>query len=264
MSESSSNLFTYLGKPVKDEYGHIVGKMASFLVTPGGRIDGVFIEHGNGHIARYSSDQIKTENEGVVLYSTLKMQADNFCNQIPLLWRKTQAVKDLNEKKKIPEGMYDDLYSSFEGALGQLKSEAENTIADVNEEVERCMKRVKELNSALINLEIEKEIGQIDEESYQTAMHMVKEGLRRINSEKNDFETLKNKLTNLLLDEVQTQTETIEGEAEETEEAEEEAVLSPNNTENLDTALPEPPESPHTTGESPVVVYVKNAEQSNT
>ncbi len=255
MSESTSNLFIYLGKPVKDEYGHIIGTMASFLVTPGGRINGVFIEHGDGRINQYSSDQIKTENDEVVLYSTLKMQANNFCNQIPLLWRKTQAIKDLNEKKKIPEDMYGDLYSSFEGALNQLKTEAESTIADVEKEIENCTQRVKELNSALINLEIEREIGQVDEESYQTAIELVKEGLKRINSEKNDFETLKNKLSNMLLGE--TQKETAEEKAEEKEEA-----LPVSNSESLDTSLPEPPESlPEPTGENPVVVYVKNADQ---
>ncbi|MFP3985210.1 MAG: CdvA-like protein [Candidatus Bathyarchaeia archaeon] len=254
MSESTSNLFGYLGKPVKDEHGHIIGTMASFLVTPGGRINGIFIEHGDGHIKQYSSDQLKSENDEVVLFSPLKMQAYNFCNQIPLLWRKTQAIKDLNEQKKIPEDMYDDLYSSFEGALNQLKTEAEDTIADVNKEVEKCNQRVKELNSALINLEIEREIGQIDDESYQTAIEMVKEGLKRINAEKNDFEALKSKLSNMLLGE--TQQETIEEKAEEREEP-----LPLPSSEPLDTSLPEPPESPDPSGESPVVVYVKNVDK---
>jgi hypothetical protein len=128
MSKQTTNLFTYLGKPVKDEYDRVVGTMASFLVTPGGRVNGIFIEHGNGSIKRYSRDQIRTQNGEVILFSPLKMKANNFCAQIPLLWRKTQAIKDLNEQKKIPENMYDDLYSSFEGALNQLKTEAENTI----------------------------------------------------------------------------------------------------------------------------------------
>ncbi|UCH31719.1 MAG: CdvA-like protein [Candidatus Bathyarchaeota archaeon] len=261
MFESTSNLFSHLGKPIKDEYGHVVGTIASFLVTPGGRVDGVFIEHGDGHIKQYSSDQIKTENEEIMLFSTLKMQADNFCNQIPLLWRKTQAIKDLNDKKKIPEEMYGDLYSSFEGALSQLKAEAESTIAEVESEVDECTKRVKALNSALINLEIEKEIGQIDEESYQTAVEIVKEGLKRINSEKNTFEALRKKLSNLILGESQSETadEMIE---QKVEEEVEETVLPPSN-ESLDTTLPEPPESPQPSGESPVVVYVKNAEEQS-
>lgn len=260
MSESTSTLFTHLGKPVKDEYGHIIGTMASFLVTPGGRINGVFIEHGDGRITQYSSDQIKTENDEVVLFSPLKMEANNFCNQIPLLWRKTQAIKDLNEKKKIPEDMYSDLYSSFEGALNQLKTEAESTITEVEKEIEKCIQRVKELNSALINLEIEREIGQIDEESYQTAIEMVKDGLKRINAEKNDFETLKNKLSNMLLGE--TQKETVEEKLEERTEEKEEILPVPSS-EPLDTSLPEPPETPEPSGESPVVVYVKNVDQSS-
>ncbi|MDH5449198.1 MAG: CdvA-like protein [Candidatus Bathyarchaeota archaeon] len=253
MSESTSNLFTYLGKPVKDEYGHIIGTMASFLVTPGGRINGVFIEHGDGRITRYSSDQVKTENGEIMLFSTLRMKANNFCNQIPLLWRKTQAIKDLNEKKKIPEEMYGDLYSSFEGALNQLKTEAESTITDVEQEIGQCTQRVKELNSALINLEIEREIGQIDEESYQTAIEMVKEGLKRINAEKNDFEILKNQLSNMLLGEASK--EIIEEKTEEKEEP-----LPTPTSESLNTSLPEPPESPEPSGESPVVVYVKNVD----
>jgi vacuolar-type H+-ATPase subunit E/Vma4 len=163
-------------------------------------------------------------------------------------------VKDLNEQKKIPDSMYGDLYSSFEGALNQLKAEAENAIADVEKEVDRCASRVKELNSALINLEIEREIGQISEESYQTAMEIVKEGLRRINAEKNDFETLKNKLSNMLLD--GTAKKLID--EEEAAEEQEEPLPSPTS-EPLETSLPEPPED---SGEPPVVVYVKNADES--
>ena len=248
MSDVTTNLFSYLGKPVKDEYGHIIGTMASFVVTPGGRVNAVFIEHGDGLIKQYSSDQVKTDNEEVVLYAPLRMKATNFCNQIPLLWRKTQAIKDLNEKKKIPEDMYGDLYSSFEGALNQLKTEAESTVTEIDTEIEECTQRVKELNSALINLEIEKEIGQIDEESYQTAIEMVKEGLRRVNAEKSDFESMKSTLSNTLIGETPKET------------TEEESLPAPI-TEPLSTSLPEPPGSTELSEESPVVVYVKNVDQ---
>lgn len=251
MSESTSNIVTYLGKPVKDEHGHVIGTMASFLATPGGRISGVFIEHGDGSIKRYSRDQIKTENNDIVLYSTLKMKANNFCNQIPLLWRKTQALKDLNEKKKIPENMYDDLYSSFEGALNQLKTEAEDVIGDIDSELQKCTQRVRELNSALINLELEKEIGQIDEDSYLTAIELIREGLKRVNAEKNDLNALKSRLDNILLGETKVR--------EEEQPIENETDSTPT-PEPLSTSLPKPPES---SGESPVVVYVKNVDKPN-
>lgn len=246
--------------------------MASFLVTPGGRIDGVFIEHGDGDIKQYSSDQITNANGEVVLSSQLKMKANNFCNQIPLLWRKTQAIRALNEKQKIPDEMYDGLHSSFEGALNQLKTDAEATIADVEEKVTECNGKIKELNSALINLEIEREIGQINDESYQAAIQMVKDGITKLNAEKEDFEALKQKLTNLCLgeelktkdadttDEVAEVAETTTtDETADAEEEKEEPVDSPT-TESMETSLPEPPE---TSGENPVVVYL-NDSQSQT
>jgi hypothetical protein len=247
MSEPTTNLFPYLGKPVKDEYGRIVGTMASFLVTPGGRVNAVFIEHGDGRIKQYSSDQVKTERDEIVLYATLKMRATNFCNQIPLLWRKTQAIKDLNEKKKIPEEMYGDLHSSFEGALNQLKTEAEATVSEVDKEIENCRQRTRELHSALINLEIEREIGQIDDESYQTAIDMVREGLGRVNVEKNDLESLKSKLSNILVGDTAKETP-------------QDITLEPRG-EPLTTSLPEPPDSTELP-ESPVIVYVKNVDKS--
>ena len=89
-------------------------------------------------------------------------------------------------------------------------------------------------------------------------MEMVKEGLKRINPEKKDFEDLKNKLSNMLLGESQTDT------AEEVlEQPEQEATETPTPTptsEPLDTSLPEPPGS---SPESPVVVYVKNVDKPN-
>ena len=237
MSESTPNLFTYLGKPVKDEYGHIIGTMASFLVTPGGRINGVFIEHGDGRITRYSSDQIKTENDEAVLFSPLKMEANNFCNQIPLLWRKTQAIKDLNEKKKIPEDMYSDLYSSFEGALNQLKTDAQTTSNSVDKYIARCNAQIRQLNSALIHLEIEREIGRIDKSSYQTAIEMIKDGLKWAHAEREDLEALKNQMSNMLLGET--------------------PALSPQQDEQA-TAEPSKTPSPPLP-EPPVVVHVKSA-----
>ena len=39
---SNSNLFLYIGKPIKNEYGRIIGKVASFALTPSGKFDAVF------------------------------------------------------------------------------------------------------------------------------------------------------------------------------------------------------------------------------
>ena len=62
MSKSTSNPFLFVGKQIKDEYGRQIGRVASFKVTPTGRIDGIFVEHGDGEFLTYANDQIKIDN----------------------------------------------------------------------------------------------------------------------------------------------------------------------------------------------------------
>lgn len=79
MSNPTPNFFESLGKPIKDEYGRSVGTVASFVVRPNGQVTEIFVEHGDGEIARYSSEQVKVNENEVTLFlhkaeSRLSMQ----------------------------------------------------------------------------------------------------------------------------------------------------------------------------------------------
>jgi len=228
-----SNFFLYIGKPVKDEYGRQVGKIASFAVNPNGRVSGVFVEHGDGEFLRYPSEQFNVDGEDITLSPSIKIRVKALCDEIPLIWRKDQALSELVDKKKVPPEMFNELHKNFEGALNQLKSDAQTNLDTLDKQVSRCNQQIRELNSAFIHLEIEREIGRIDENAYQTAMDMIKEGLKQTNNEKNDLESMRSQLSNLLLGDTQT----------------------PINKENQtgSSVLPEPP----------VVVHVKSATKTN-
>ncbi|MEM3578011.1 MAG: CdvA-like protein [Candidatus Bathyarchaeia archaeon] len=226
------NFFLSIGKPIKDEYGRVVGKVASFALTPSGKFDAVYIELGDGKFLKNSVEYLKFDGDNVTLTSKIKLRTNVLCDQIPLLWRKDQALKDLAEKKKISEDLYQELHSNFEGALNQLKGEAQALINEIDKEIAKCINATRELNYALVNLEIEHEIGQINDQSYSTAFSLIQENLKRVNAEKSDLEQMKSKLSNIVLG------ETPNPKVEET--------AKPSITE----ASPELPEPP-------VVVYVK-------
>jgi hypothetical protein len=195
----TSNLFLYIGKPVKDEYGRQVGRIASFAVTPNGRVNGVYIEHGDGEFQNYPSDQFKMDGEEITLTPTIKIKVKALCDEIPLIWRKDQALSDLVDKKKIPSEMFSELHKNFEGALNQLKADAQTNLESIDKQIAKSNSQIRELNSALIHIEIEREIGRIDDTAYETALKMVQDGLKKVNSEKTDLESLRSQLSNLLL-----------------------------------------------------------------
>ena len=274
--DNNSNLFLSIGKPIKDEYGRIVGKVASFALTPNGKFDGVYIESNDGKFLKQSMEHLKFNGAEVTFTSTLKSQASVLCDQIPLIWRKNQALKDLAEKRKISPDLYQELRNNFEAVLNQLKKDAEELSEETTKEVARCNQEIKTLGYAVVNLELEHEIGQVDEEAYQSAFQLLQENLKRVNTEKSDIETTRSKLSNIMLGDsnqpeqkpatlsnevteketpevpnqvtVEVADETVENKLEENAEE-----ISETTNETPEDAPEEAPELP----EPPVVVYVK-------
>jgi hypothetical protein len=228
---NNSNLFLSIGKPIKDEYGRIIGKVASFALTPNGKFDAVFIEFNNGQFSKQPMEHLKFNGAEVTFISKITSQASILCDQIPLIWRKNQALKDLAGKNKITPDLYQELHNSFEGVLNQLKKDAQVITDEAAVEIADCEEEIKTLSYAVVNLELEHEIGQVNEEAYKYAFTMLQDTLKRATAEKSALELTRSKLSNILLgDNLPTQkTKTV---VESTNEANE---------------LPEPP----------VVVYVK-------
>jgi hypothetical protein len=233
---SNSNLFLYIGKPIKNEYGRIIAKVASFSLTPDGKFDSVYMEFGDGQFTKQPMDSLRFNGAEITYVTKIKSQAGTLCDHIPLIWRKDEALKDLLEKKKIAPEVFQDLHQSFGTVLTQLKKDAQIIIDESVVEIERCRDEITSLSYAIANLEIEHEIGKVDEETYKSAFALLQETLKRAASEKTDYELTKSKVSGVLLgDQLQIPRST--------------KVYAEhvNNNNEAATKLPEPP----------VVVYVK-------
>ncbi len=229
---SNSNLFLYIGKPIKNEYGRVIGKVASFALSPSGKFEAVFLEFGDGQFTKHPIENIRFNGADVTYITKIKSQAGLLCDQIPLIWRKDEALKDLLDKKKITPAVFQDLHGSFSNVLTQLKKEAQIMIDEAAIEIERCQEEITSLSYAIANLEIEHEIGKVDEENYKNAFALLQETLKRAIMEKTDYELTKSKVSSVLLGESQDSMQKSKTYAEQVSVAQK---------------LPEPP----------VVVYVK-------
>jgi len=231
---SNSNLFLSIGKPIKNEYGRVVGKVASFALTPNGKFDAVYVEFGDGQFTKQPMESLRFNGAEITFISKIKNQASILCDHIPLIWRKDEALKDLVDKKKITSEVYQDLHNSFTNVLAQLKKDAQVIVDESGIEIERCQDEITSLSYAIANLEIEHEIGKVDEENYKMAFALLQDTLRRATTEKTDYELTKSKLSSVLLGDQSSN-------LQKSNKAYAETVT------NAATKLPEPP----------VVVYVK-------
>ncbi len=230
---SNSNLFLYIGKPIKNEYGRIIGKVASFALTPSGKFEAVYLEFGDGQFSKQPMESLRFNGADITFVTKIKSQASVLCDHIPLIWRKDEALKDLLDKKKITPEIFQELHNSFTGVLTQLKKDAQIIIDEASVEIERCREEITSLSYAIANLEIEHEIGKVDEENYKSAFALLQDTLKRAVSERTDYELTKSKISSVLLGDTQDITQRTKTYAEQVNAAAQK--------------LPEPP----------VVVYVK-------
>ncbi len=234
-----SNLFLSIGKPVKDEYGRSVGRIISFATNPGGKFEYVFIELSGGRITKQPIELVTFNGAEVTFISKIKSRAATFCDQIPFIWRKDQALKDLNDKKKISPEMYKELHNSFSTVLSQLRKDAQILLDETMQGVTRCEEEMNILSYSVLHLELEHEIGKISDDSYRSAFAQMQENLKRTTAEKSDLETVRSKLSNILLGDTSP------------------APIS-SIPEKKTTVFVEPvAEAPTELPEPPVVVYVK-------
>lgn len=233
MSQTLSNLFLSIGKPVKDEYGRSVGRIISFATTPSGKFDSVFLELNDGRFIKQPIEAVIFNGADITLISKIKSKATIFYDQIPFIWRKDQALKDLADKRKISPDLYQELHTNFSTVLNQLRKDAQILLDDIAQGITRCEEDLKAMSYGVLHLELEHEIGKINDEHYRSSFSALQENIKRTSAEKNDLETTKSKLSSILL-----------GDAPQVPEPKGK-VVEPQETEAAD--LPEPP----------VVVYVK-------
>ncbi len=244
-----SNLFLFIGKPVKDEYNNPIGKIASFALTPNGQFDAAFIEFNDGRFSKQSMENLNFDGTEVTFISAIKSRANVLCDQIPLIWRKDQALKDLAEKKKISPEIYQELHTNFDSILNQLKKNAQIISDEIDAEIANCEDETKTLSYAIVNLELEHEIGKIEDGPYKSAFTLLQEALKRVNAQKSDMELTQSKISNIVL-----------GDSPEIEEQKIKPKLPTETKVSVETKIPDEPVNetpPAELPEPPVVVYVK-------
>jgi len=195
----NSNLFLFIGKPIKDEYGRSAGKIVTFATTPNGKFDAAFIEMSDGRFAKYTMDCLSFNGNEVTLISKIKSKASIYYDQIPFIWRKDQALKDLADKKKISQDLYKELHNNFSTVLSQLRKEAQILLDEASQGITGCEEALTALSYGVLHLELEHEIGKISDDVYKSSSTLLQENIKHTTAEKNDMEAVKSKLSNILL-----------------------------------------------------------------
>ncbi len=232
---SSRDLLSLIGKPVINEVNIEVGRVISFMTDPTGKIEKVLIKGNGKEYSCYPVERLHVEGEKVFLFSDIHEKVNAIKENIPLIWRKKKVLEKLLKENRILPDIYEKLSLEFEDALKRLKEEAKDTIKELEEKIKENEEILETLHMAKTHLEIEYEIGHVEEEVYKRSLHSMLNGLRDIIELNENLKKMRDSLNNIIVGE-EVQEEISEPETESSEETAEninEAESKPESTVTL-------------------------------
>jgi len=196
--ENSSVL---IGKPVKDELRSEIGKILSFVIDSPGQVGKVLIRDNNGEYHCHPMDRLLVDSDTIILLSEIDKTVKAVSERIPLLWRKKKVLdKLLNENKILPE-IHENLFREFSEASEKLKVEAQSAINELDRQINSCEETFRTLRLAKTYLEIEHEIGRVEEDAYRESLRAILNGLKGLVEKKQHLQEKRDTLSNILLGE---------------------------------------------------------------
>lgn len=189
----------FIGKPVKDESRKEIGRVLSLLMNPLGQVNKVLIEKVDGEYLCYPIESVECNNEYVAIIPDVERNVKTLSYKLPLLQRKKEILNKLKENNKILPEIYENLYAEFDAALNKLRADAQNLLNEVDKQIVSYDEEFRILHAAKTFLEIEHEIGNVEEDLYQRSVSAILKGLEEIFERKKSFQQMKKLLSGILL-----------------------------------------------------------------
>jgi hypothetical protein len=194
MASRLEDVKRYLGKPITDPLGNIVGKVVGLAFDSKNEVKGIAIESGDGGLIRCPIERVVVNENSIHLEQPWRVEADELDRLYEVVAKRIQALEELYGSGEIEEEIYAELYKAHKSTLEELEERRRSLIEGLRAKISEKVEEIKELQMFLANNKILRASGEVDEYSYRISNDAIRRGLQRSISEKKEMEDLLGRL----------------------------------------------------------------------
>ncbi|UXD22738.1 hypothetical protein IPA_07805 [Ignicoccus pacificus DSM 13166] len=164
----------YVGEPVKDPFGRVVGTLVSVYSNVDGEVEAVEIALGGNRFQKIGAERLGKKGEELVILPEWMAEAKSIYKKMDTALRRIKALETMmstgdfnkeivNEMKKKMEQQANKL----RGKLGEVKRLLKDRVAELEDQI-------LEMDRALINLQMSYMAGEISDRRYQQAASAIR------------------------------------------------------------------------------------------
>jgi uncharacterized membrane protein len=187
----------FLGKPILNSNGEIIGKIIGFHTNIRGDIISVGVELNDGNFDEYSSSNLVILEDSIMLLKDWELETKDLEWEWELITKRMNAIQELYASGELQKEIYEDMKAQHELALRELKERSKELIGKLNDVKESFNKQIKILETFFASNKIQHSSGEIDSESYRVAIESIRNGLKRVVAQKQALEKSMENLANI-------------------------------------------------------------------
>jgi len=179
-------------------YGRHVGRVISISFNSSGDMIAIQVEQGSEDIAEYPTTQVSMNSDSVVLIPRWKVDAKAIQKEWSSTQRKIFALDNLLKSGKISHIVYESLRKQeFETVINRLRKKREALLNGVRSRCDKLKLCIDKYERSIVKIELERMVGEVDDQTFKTAYDSMKSLLDSAMSEKRDIEAALDQLGRL-------------------------------------------------------------------
>ncbi len=202
----SSDELEIVGKPVKDMYGTSMGKVVGTITTIDGSIDTVGIDCGSDVLKQVPFEQLVLRDDVVIFIPKWRLDSHRLLRAKELALRRLKALINLsteNEEMKEDAGLIHEKYKSQLQSLNETEGKIKATLEKRKNELDEHLKSVKMF---LFDAKVQFNSDEISQSKFDSIRGQTAEMIERISHEKAEILNIQQRIADLSLDDIQTET----------------------------------------------------------
>jgi len=177
----------YLGQPIKDPYGRVIGHLVSFYSDSDGYVTDLEICLGEITFKQLPVDRFKFTGEGLILIPEWQYQAEKVAQRLERLKKRLHAIEDLYSRKEIPRHAYETFKKKLEDALMKVKEESRKVKELLKAKTHELEDVIIELEKAFTSVKMSYIAGEVSDKTYKAAADQLRKHLEYAADEKQDI-----------------------------------------------------------------------------
>jgi len=195
------------GKSVKDMYGSFMGKVIGTITGIDGSIDIVGIDCGSGELKQVPFEQLVAKEDVVIYIPNWRLESHRLLRSKELALRRLRALMALSSENDEMKEDAEIIHDKYKSQLTALNEKEQEITATLDQRLGEINSQLKSVKMFLFDAKVQFNSDEIDESKYDSVKSQTSEITERINHEKAEIMNIQTKISDLSLDDIDTETQ---------------------------------------------------------